>query len=89
VKQNLTRKQVIIRFFLVTGMTEQNRYNWPDFFRQKMFFEVLGKDVARRPGSQDPFQSKFCFRFLGYILAELCLYSAVFVDEGATFFLPS
>jgi len=28
-KQNLTRKPVISRFFSVTG---QNRYNWLDFF---------------------------------------------------------
>jgi len=40
-KQNLTRKQVIIRFFSVTGMTEQNWHNWSDFFCQGKFFEVL------------------------------------------------
>jgi len=44
-KQSLTRKQVIIRFFAVTGMTRQNRH---DFFCQGNFFEVLvGKVVAR------------------------------------------
>jgi len=46
-KQNMTRKQVIIRFYLVTGMTGQNQHNWPDFFYQKTFFEVLGKGVAK------------------------------------------
>jgi len=46
-KQNLTRKQEIISFFSVTGMTGQNQHNWPDFFCQETFFEVLGKGVAR------------------------------------------
>jgi len=49
-KQNLTRKQVLIRFFSVIGVTGQNRYNWPDFFCQGTFFEVLDKGVARGPG---------------------------------------
>jgi len=49
-KQNLTRKPVIFRFFSVTGMTGQNRHNWPDFFCQGKIFKVLGKDVARGPG---------------------------------------
>jgi len=49
-KQNLIRKQVIIKFFSVTGMTGQSRHNWPDFFCQATFFEVLGKDLAREPG---------------------------------------
>jgi len=49
-KQNLTRKQVIIRVFSVTGLTEQNRHNWPDLFCQRTFFEILGKGVARRLG---------------------------------------
>jgi len=35
-KQNLTRKLVIVRFFFgyrhYSGMTGQNRHNWPDFF---------------------------------------------------------
>jgi len=51
-KQNLTRKQVIIVFFVffsVTSMTGQNRLNWPDFFCQEKFFEVLGKGVAKGP----------------------------------------
>jgi len=52
-KQNLTGKPVIISFFFfsVTGMTGQNRHIWPDFFCQGMFFEVLGKGVARGPGT--------------------------------------
>jgi len=49
-KQNFTRKQVIINFFSVTGMTGQNQHNWPDFFCQGTFFEVLGKGVARGSG---------------------------------------
>jgi len=27
-------------------MTGQNRHNWPDFFCQETFFQVLGKGVA-------------------------------------------
>jgi len=46
-KQNFTRKPVIIKYFSVTGMTGQNRHNWLDFFYQRTFFEVLGKGVAR------------------------------------------
>jgi len=62
-KQNLTKKPVII-FFSVTGMTEENQHNWPDFFCQGTYFEVLGKGVARRwaQGARIP-QSK-CFRYL-------------------------
>jgi len=47
-KQKLTRKPVLIRVFPVTGivMTGQNRHNWPDFFCQETFFEVLGKGIA-------------------------------------------
>jgi len=33
-----------------SGLTGQNRHNWPDFFCQGTFFEVLGKAVARGPG---------------------------------------
>jgi len=47
-KKNLTRKPVISRFFSVIGMTGQNRH---DFFCQGKFFEVLGKGVAREPGT--------------------------------------
>jgi len=49
-KQNLTTKQVIIRFFSATGMTGQNQHNCPDFFCQEKFFEVLGKGVAKGLG---------------------------------------
>jgi len=42
-KQNLTRKQIIIRFFRVTGMIGQNRHNWPDFFLFKKAVLVLKK----------------------------------------------
>jgi len=31
-----------------SGMTGKNRHNWPVFFFQGTFFEVLGKGVARR-----------------------------------------
>jgi len=41
-KQNLTRNPVISRFFSVTGMTGQNRHNWPDFFCNGTFFWSLG-----------------------------------------------
>jgi len=40
-KQNFTRKLVIISFSSVTGMTGQNRHNWPEFFCQQHFC-VLG-----------------------------------------------
>jgi len=67
-KQNLTRKQFIIKFFSVTGMTGQNQHNWPDFICQRTFFKVFGKGVARGPGQNVMlFQiccSKCCFRFL-------------------------
>jgi len=33
--------------------------NWPDFFCQETFFEVLGKSVAK--GHGPPPQSKCCF----------------------------
>jgi len=37
------------------------QHNWPDFFCQKTFFEVLGKGVAWGPA----LQSTCCFRILG------------------------
>jgi len=53
-KQNLSRKQVNNQvFFSVTGVTGQNRHNWPDFFCQGTFLEVLGKGVARKPPNQN------------------------------------
>jgi len=48
-KQNLTKEQVIIRFFFGYQHDRQNQHNWPDFFCQGTFFEVLGKDVAKGP----------------------------------------
>jgi len=30
-------------------MTGQIRHNWPDFFCQETFFEILGKGVASAP----------------------------------------
>jgi len=48
-KQNLIRKQVIIRFFSVTDMTGQK--TGLIFFCQGKFFEVLdNKDVDRALG---------------------------------------
>jgi len=46
-KQNLIKKPEVIRGFSVTGMTGQNRHNWPDLFYQGKFFEVLSKGVAK------------------------------------------
>jgi len=56
-KQNLTRKQVVV--FSFTGMTGQTGITGLIFFCQESFFEALGKGVARGP------QSKCCFTFLG------------------------
>jgi len=75
-KQNLTRKQLIIRFFSVTGMTGQNQHNWPDFFLSGNVFWGLGQGRSQGARSKccyvvsnvvSDFQiccSKCCFRFL-------------------------
>jgi len=41
-KQNLIRKQVFFGYRHKSGMTGQNRHNWPDFFCKETFFKVLG-----------------------------------------------
>jgi len=42
-KQNLTREQVIIKFFSVSGMTGQNQHNWPNFSVRKRFLRSLAR----------------------------------------------
>jgi len=49
-KQNLTRKQVIISFFRLPALLGKIGITGLIFFCQRTFFEVLGKGVARGHG---------------------------------------
>jgi len=48
-KQNLTMKAGNNQGFFGYRHDWEKPQNWPDFFCQGKFFEVLGKGVAREP----------------------------------------